>query len=107
MKRDIQPGINQHRRLLEKFISEDIDMINMAESESDILMDKVFPWIFRNVMPVLIIGLMIDIIIMFSVPVETTMTSCFWLKDPISLCMGFLIVRVFYFLRNRILPCKA
>lgn len=107
MKRDIQPGINQHRRLLEKFISEDIDMINMAESESDILMDKVFPWIFRNVMPVLIIGLMIDITIMFSVPVENAMSSRFWLKDSLPLCLGFLLVRVFYFLRNRILPCKA
>ena len=87
--------IKQISKHIERLITEDEEAIDNDKENTDIMLDKVFPWILSNVIPVLIIGLIIDITIMFSVPVETTMSSCFWLKDPISLCMGFLIVRVF------------
>lgn len=99
--------IKQISKHIERLITEDEEAIDNDKENTDIMLDKVFPWILSNVIPVLIIGLIIDITIMFSVPVETTMSSCFWLKDPISLCVGFLIVRVFYFLKNSFLPCKA
>ncbi len=99
--------IKQISKHIERLITEDEEAIDNDKENTDIMLDKVFPWILSNVIPVLIIGLIIDITIMFSVPVETTMSSCFWLKDPISLCVVFLIVRVFYFLKNSFLPCKA
>ena len=99
--------IKQISKHIERLITEDEEAIDNDKENTDIMLAKVFPWILSNVIPVLIIGLIIDITIMFSVPVETTMSSCFWLKDPISLCVGFLIVRVFYFLKNSFLPCKA
>lgn len=99
--------IKQISKHIERLITEDEEAIDNDKENTDIMLDKVFPWILSNVIPVLIIGLIIDITIMFSVPVETTMSSCFWLKDPISLCVVFLIVRVFYFLKNSFLPCKT
>ena len=99
--------IKQISKHIERLITEDEEAIDNDKENTDIMLDKVFPWILSNVILVLIIGLIIDITIMFSVPVETTMSSCFWLKDPISLCVVFLIVRVFYFLKNSFLPCKA
>lgn len=99
--------IKQISKHIERLITEDEEAIDNDKENTGIMLDKVFPWILSNVIPVLIIGLIIDITIMFSVPVETTMSSCFWLKDPISLCVVFLIVRVFYFLKNSFLPCKA
>ena len=99
--------IKQISKHIERLITEDEEAIDNDKENTDIMLDKVFPCILSNVIPVLIIGLIIDITIMFSVPVETTMSSCFWLKDPISLCVVFLIVRVFYFLKNSFLPCKA
>lgn len=101
--------IKQINKQIGRLITEDEAIDNGIANDkenTDIMHDKVFPWILNNVIPPLIIGLIIDITIMFSVPVETTMSSCFWLKDPISLCVGFLIVRGFYFLKNSFLPCK-
>ncbi len=92
--------INQLRKHFERFIVEDGDVTEIEEVQNDIIMDKVFPWIVRNVISVLGVALIVDIVIMFSVPVETTMSRWFWLKDPLSVCMGFIIVKVLCYLKD-------
>lgn len=63
-------------------------------TELDVVYGKVFTWLFRNVMPALLIAVIADIAIMFSVPVEFTMYESFWLKDPLSIAIGFIIAGI-------------
>lgn len=48
-------------------------------------------WMMSNVVPVLLIALIINLAIMFTVPVKITMAQWFWLKDPISLGLGYIL----------------
>lgn len=92
-------------KILERFQKRVINLLNkddedsgIAEARPDIMSDIVFLWIFRNVMPVLLIALLINIVIIFAVPAEVTMSRWFCLKDPLSIALGFIIAKATRFL---------
>ena len=95
----IRDRINQFRKRFENFISEDVEITESEEVQNDI-MNRVLTWIVRNVISILGVALIIDIMIIFSVPVETTMSRWFWLKEPLSVCMGFILVKVIYYMKD-------
>ena len=52
-------------------------------------------WLLHNLVPVLLMALAIDLTIMFTVPVEVTMSRWFWVKDPVSIGVAYLICKLF------------
>lgn len=41
-----------------------------TSNPGDILLKRIFPWIFKNITPVLLIALLLDIAMLFTIPME-------------------------------------
>ncbi len=76
-----------------KFIEDDSHISEAGEKHDDLMLDEFFRWLFRNVLPVLVLALVINLTIMFTVPIEVTMTKWFWLKDILSIALGYFLVK--------------
>ena len=67
----------------------------MEDDESfdkqDTVMPRELKWLMRNLVPVLLISLVIDITVIFIVPMEYTMEWWFRLKDVFSFICAILI----------------
>lgn len=51
-------------------------------------------WTLRNMVPVILIALAIEIVIMLASPIKIAMSEWFWVKDPLSLVISYLIFRI-------------
>lgn len=51
-------------------------------------------WAIHNLCPILLIALVIDVTIIFTVPVEVTMLKWYWLKSPIAISLAYLLFRI-------------
>lgn len=89
---------------MERFVVEDVDVLEKMEKQHCDSVNRVFRWIFMNVMPVLVLALIIDITFMFAVPIEVAKSEWYWIKDPVSIIISFILVRVFYSLKDLFQP---
>lgn len=76
-----------------KLIEDDSHISEAREEYDDLMLDEFFRWLFRNVLPVLVLALIINLTIMFTVPIEVTMSKWFWLKDILSIALGYFLVK--------------
>lgn len=63
-------------------------------SPLDIWIEKKLKWMARRVCPVLLISIVLQLVVLFNVPLELTAAQWFWLKDPLSLVAAELIYRL-------------
>lgn len=61
----------------------------------DLAVERALFWLLNNLVPVLLIALAIDLIIMFTLPVEAAMSRWFWIKDPVSIGVAYLMCKLF------------
>ncbi len=61
----------------------------------DIAMERVLHRLLRYLVPVCLIAVVINLTIMFTAPVEVTVSRWFWLKEPISIGAACLICKLF------------
>lgn len=67
----------------------------IQENSIDTAVESALSWLLHNLVTVLLIALAIDLTIMFTVPVEVTMSRWFWVKDPVSIGVAYLICKLF------------
>lgn len=61
----------------------------------DLAIERILFWSLNNLVPVLLIALTIDLTIMFTSPMEVAMSRWFWIKDPVSIVVAYLICKLF------------
>lgn len=76
---------------IERWIADEPTESETQKSSLDIAIEQVMYRLLRCVVPVLLIALMINLTIMFTVPIEMAMSRWFWLKDPISIGAAYFI----------------
>ena len=59
----------------------------------DTMAESALSRMFHYLAPVLLTALAIDLAVMFAAPVETTKTRWFWLKEPLSIGLAYLVYR--------------
>lgn len=59
----------------------------------EFLMESAYSRMMRNLLPFFLIALIINLLIMFNVPIEVTKKQWFWLKELFSLGMAYIIFR--------------
>lgn len=85
---------NRLRRRIENFICDDKpEDINIIENQIYTAINGALKWLYRNVLPVCCIALIINLTIMFTLPVEVAMSGWFWVKDPLSIILAFILVK--------------
>lgn len=88
------------QKQIERLLTDGEENAGMMESQSGIVSDEVFKWLFRNILPILLCALSINLFTMFTIPVEATMSKWFWLKDPLSIIIGYVVVRTNRYIFN-------
>lgn len=81
---------------LETWISRDNSFVNSYEMDNDSLdtmIEKDLSWCLHHLCPFLFIALAIDLTITFTMPRHIALSGLFWLKDPLSLGIAWLISR--------------
>ena len=76
---------------IERWIADEPTEPETQKSSLDIAIEQVMYRLLRCLVPVLLIALVINLIIMFTLPVEMAMSRWFWLKDPISIGAAYFI----------------
>lgn len=76
-----------------KLIEDDSHVSEAREEYDNLMLDEFFRWLFRNVLPVLVLALIINLTIMFIVPIEETMSKWFWLNDILSISLGYFLFK--------------
>lgn len=76
---------------IERWIADEPTESETQKSSLDIAIEQVMYRLLRCVVPVLLIALVINLTIMFTVPIEMAMSRWFWLKDPISIGAAYFI----------------
>ena len=76
---------------IERWIADEPTESETQKSSLDIAVERVLYRLLRCVAPVLLIALVINLTIMFTVPIEMAMSRWFWLKDPISIGAAYFI----------------
>lgn len=69
-------------------------------------MDVRFTSIIRRVLPILILALAINLGIIFTLPIDATMGRWFWLKDPLSIALAYLMIKTFIVI-HRFCSCES
>ena len=100
MLHDMNQQLNRRLKRIEKFLCDEPEDINIMENPIDISFDGVFKWLLGNVLPVCSLTLIINLAIMFTLPVETAMSRWFWLKDPLSFILAYIVVKAINHFRN-------
>lgn len=94
---------NRCLKRINEFISDEPDDIDIVEeSPIDTSFREVLRWISENVLPVCTIALIINLTVMFTLPIEIAMSRWFWVKDPLSILLAFILVKAFNYLRNSV-----
>ena len=76
---------------IERWIADEPTESETQKSSLDIAIEQVMYRLLRCVVPVLLIALVINLTIMFTVPIGMAMSRWFWLKDPISIGAAYFI----------------
>lgn len=100
MLHDMNKRLNRRLKHIEKLLCDAPEDIDIMENPIDTSFDGVFKWLLGNVLPVCSIALIINIAIMFTLPVETAMSRWFWLKDPLSFILAYISVKAINLFRN-------
>ena len=87
-----------HRRVESLFDDKEEEV---EESRFNIMIRQVFQWLFRNLLPLLLLVLVINVTLMFVAPVEISMSIWFWMKDLFTIVACYAIFRIF-----RSLSCR-
>lgn len=85
--------IGRFQKQIERLLADGEENNGVMETQSGKVIDEVFKWLLRNILPILICALTINLFIMFTIPVGATMSKWFWLKDLLSIIIGYVIVR--------------
>lgn len=88
--------IDKFKKSLETWITRDNSVVNSDEMDNDPLdtmIEKDLSWCLHHLCPFLIIALAIDLTITFTMPRHIALFGLFWLKDPLSLAIAWLISR--------------
>lgn len=93
---------NSRLKSIEKFLRDEPEDIDIMENQIDTSFDEVFRCIYENILPVCTIALVINLTIIFTLPVEVAMSRWFWLKDPISFLLAPILVRAISYLRDSV-----
>ena len=64
------------------------------EDPIDKAVNRALSWLLRNLIPVLLISLVIDVTIIFTTPIEYTESLWFRLKDLASIGIAYLIYKL-------------
>lgn len=80
---------------IRQWISDEPAELETQQTSIDKAIGGAISRLYRSVVPILMIALAIDLIIMFTVPVEVTMSQWFWLKSPLSIFVAYLIGKLF------------
>lgn len=75
---------------------EDFDSPNSepaSYSKMDDVIGGALQWSVRNLLPILLLALALNLLILFTLPMEMTMLKWFWLKDPLSITVAFILFR--------------
>jgi hypothetical protein len=86
-----QKNMEKFLEKIERWIADEPTESETQKSSLDIAVERVLYRLLRCVAPVLLIALVINLIIMFTLPVEMAMSRWFWLKDPISIGAAYFI----------------
>lgn len=93
---------NSYLSRIEKFICDEQEDIDILDNQINTFFEEGFKLLYENVLPVLAIALIINIIIMFTLSVEIAMSQWFWLRDPLSVILAFILVKTISYLRNSV-----
>lgn len=100
MLHDMNKQQDKHLRSIENFLCDESEDADVKENQIDSFFDGAFKWLIRHVIPVCAIALIINLAIMFTLPVETAMSQWFWLKDPLSFILAYIVVKAINHFRN-------
>ena len=95
---------NRFIKQAEKFINEESEPVKNTDNQLHTALTKVFRYLFYKILPVLVSALVINLTIMFTAPYEVAFSEWFWLKDPVSLVTGYILVKVFNSFRKSFQP---
>lgn len=87
-------------RSIENFFCDESEDADIMENQIDSFFDGAFKWLIGHALPVCVIMLIINLTIMFALPVEAAMSRWFWLKDPLSFILAYIVVKANNYLRN-------
>lgn len=80
-------------------LSESMDIlekeVNKRIFKPEMMIDKAFEWLYRNLLPQLTVASFLIVIIIFSVPEYMTASKWFWIKDPLSVIAGCILVWIY------------
>lgn len=80
---------------LRQWIADEPTDSEIQENSIDTAVESALSWLLHNLVPVLLMALAIDLTIMFTVPVDVTMSRWFWIKAPVSIAVAYLICKLF------------
>lgn len=100
MLHDMNNRQDKHLRSIENFLCDESEVADVKENQIDSFFDEAFKWLIGHVIPVCSIALIINLAIMFTLPVETAMSRWFWLKDPLSFILAYIVVKAINHFRN-------
>lgn len=87
-------------RSIESFICDESEDTNIKGNQIDSFFNGAFKWLMGHVLPVCVIMLIINLTITFTLPIEAAMSQWFWLKDPLSFILAYIVVKANNHLRN-------
>lgn len=100
MLHNMNKQLNRRLKRLEKFLCDEPEDIEVMENPIETSFDEVFKWLFGNFLPVCSLALIINLAILFTLPVEVVMSRWFWLKDPLSFIFAYIVVKAINHFRN-------
>ena len=87
--------IERLRILLQEILTADENNVETIETQTELMFDKILSWIIGIVLPISLITLTVNLTIMFTMPIEVAASKWFWIKDLISIMVGYLTVRFY------------
>ena len=87
--------IERLRILLQEILTADENNVETIETQTELMFDKILSWIIGIVLPISLITLTVNLTIMFTMPIEVATSKWFWIKDPISLIVGYFTVWIY------------
>lgn len=80
---------------IEKWIADEPVEQGSQKTSIDLAVESALSWLLNNLVPVLLIALAIDLTIIFTSSIGVTMSRWFWIKDPVSIGVAYLISKLF------------
>lgn len=84
--------VNNNSRL-KRIEKEEPEDIGIMENQIFTVFDRILRCLYGNILPVFIIVLIINLTIMFTLPVEKAMSGWFWLKDALYIILAIILAK--------------